>query len=112
MVDKIDPRSPGKSTAGDQFCDPYGRVGSMANSGHENLSRRSDGSFDAMPQGGVSSHGDDMVEKYRPGRRAVPRSDNPVPAGSNLNDEGTGYAPDDDRDYSAPTVNRSVTTER
>ena len=98
MMNRIDPRSPGKSTQTDEFCDPHGHIGSMGNSGHENLSRSGSGSFSSLPQGGVSEDGDAMVAKYRSKGKA-PRSD--VPSGGNLNDEGDGY--DDSDLYTGPS---------
>ena len=86
---RIDPQSPGQSTQSDDFCDPHGHLGSMGNSGHENLGRSGGGSFTSLPRGGVSEDGDAMVAKYRPKGRASGGSD--IPDGANLNDEGDGY---------------------
>jgi hypothetical protein len=109
MVAKIDPRSPGQSTQSDDFCDPHGHIGSMANSGHENLGRGGDGSFTSLPRGGVSEDGDRYVEKYRPKGGSRPGSD--IPSGANLNDEGDGYAANDG-DEPAVTVDRNIVSRR
>ena len=68
---KIDPRSPGASSAGDDFCDPHGHgVGGDSSGGHVGMNREDDGDFknSSFSRGGVSSDGDAMVEKYRPGK--------------------------------------------
>jgi hypothetical protein len=68
---KIDPRSPGASTAGDDHCDPHGHgVGADSGGGHVGMNRSDDGDFSnsSFSRGGVSSDGDAMVEKYRPGK--------------------------------------------
>jgi hypothetical protein len=93
---KIDPRSPGKSTQTDEHCDPHDHLGDMSPGAHEGLGRDGDGNFQSMSRGGTSEHGDDMVEKYRPGRKGSSSSD-AVPSGAELNEEGDGYA-DNDRE--------------
>ena len=68
---KIDPRSPGASTAGDDHCDPHGHgVGGDSGGGHVGMNRDDDGDFSnsSFSRGGVSSDGEAMVEKYRPGK--------------------------------------------
>ena len=68
---KIDPRSPGASTAGDDHCDPHGHgVGVDSGGGHVGMNRSDDGDFSnsSFSRGGVSADGDAMVEKYRPGK--------------------------------------------
>ena len=68
---KIDPRSPGASTAGDDHCDPHGHgVGVDSGGGHVGMNRSDDGDFSnsSFSRGGVSEDGDAMVEKYRPGK--------------------------------------------
>jgi hypothetical protein len=88
---KIDPRSPGQSSQTDEHCDPHGNIGSMSPSGHEGLGRDGEGNFQSMSRGGTSEHGDDMVNKYRPGRGGSSSSDK-IPSGAELNDDGDGYA--------------------
>ena len=89
---KIDPRSPGASTAGDEHCDPHGHgVGSPSSGGHVGMGRDDEGNFSSMSRGGESPDGEAMVEKYRPGRGGGGRSSNPIPSGSELNDDGDGY---------------------
>jgi hypothetical protein len=89
---KIDPRSPGASSAGDEHCDPHGHgVGSPSEGGHVGMGRDDSGGFKSMSRGGVSEDGDAMVEKYRPGKGGGGSSDE-IPAGSELNDDGDGYA--------------------
>lgn len=112
MVVRIDPRSPGKSSDSDAFKDPHGHdIGSPSMGGHVGMGRDEGGSFSnrSMPRGGESPDGDHYREKYRP-RGGGGGSSDDIPAGSELNDEGTGYAPEDDRDYSDVTVNRNVTS--
>lgn len=70
---KIDPSSPGQSSQGDEHCDPHGHIGSMSPSGHEGLGRDGEGNFQSMARGGESEHGDDMVNKYRPGKGSAPK---------------------------------------
>ena len=68
---KIDPRSPGASSAGDDFCDPHGHgVGTSSDGGHVGMNRSDDGDFSnsSFSRGGVSEDGDRMVAKYRPGK--------------------------------------------
>lgn len=98
---RIDPATPGKSTADDCFYDPHGVFGAIGSGNHAGNSRDGGGSYvdgnASMPRGGVSSWGDDYVGKYRSKGRS-PANDE-VPRGAELNDEGDGYAPEDDRDY-------------
>lgn len=92
---KIDPKSPGQSTASDDFCDPHGHgVGSPSMGGHVGMGRDDDGNFSnkSMSRGGESPDGDAMVAKYRPGRGKSSGSSDEIPSGSELNDEGDGYA--------------------
>ena len=74
---KIDPRSPGASTAGDDHCDPQGHgVGTSSDGGHVGMNRSDDGDFlsnSSFSRGGVSDDGDAMVEKYRPGKKGQRR---------------------------------------
>ena len=89
---KIDPRNPGASTAGDEYCDPHGHgVGSPSEGGHVGLGRDDSGGFKSMSRGGESPDGDAMVAKYRPGRGRGGSSDE-IPSGSELNEDGDGYA--------------------
>jgi hypothetical protein len=91
---KIDSRSPGASSAGDDHCDPHGHgVGSASDGGHVGMGRDDGGNFSnsSFSRGGVSEDGDAMVAKYRPGRGGGGSSDT-IPSGSELNDDGTGYA--------------------
>ena len=91
MAPKIDPRSPGKSTAGDEHCDPHGHgVGSPSDGGHVGMGRDDNGGFRSMARGGVSEDGDAMVAKYRPGKGGGGSSDE-IPSGSSLNEDGDGY---------------------
>lgn len=89
---KIDPRNPGASTAGDDHCDPHGHgAGSPSMGGHVGMGRDDSGNFSSnMSRGGESPDGDAMVEKYRP-RGGGGRSSDPIPSGSELNDDGDGY---------------------
>jgi hypothetical protein len=95
-MNKIDPRSPGKSTANDDFCDPHDHgVGSPSMGGHVGMGRDDSGNFSnkSMSRGGESPDGDAMVEKYRPGRGGKGGgSSDEIPSGAELNDEGDGYA--------------------
>jgi hypothetical protein len=76
MVTKIDPRSPGKSSQSDDFCDPHGHgVGSPSDGGHVGMGRDDSGGFKSMARGGESPDGDAMVAKYRPGRGGGGSSD-------------------------------------
>lgn len=75
---KIDPRTPGASTAGDDHCDPHGHgVGSPSEGGHVGMGRDDDGGFSnsSFSRGGVSEDGERMVEKYRPGKKSGGSSD-------------------------------------
>ena len=91
-MNKIDPRSPGKSTAGDEFCDPHGHgVGSPSDGGHVGMGRDDSGGFKSMARGGESPDGDAMVAKYRPGRGGGGGSSDEIPSGSSLNEDGDGY---------------------
>ena len=79
---KIDPRSPGASTAGDDHCDPHGHgVGTDSGGGHVGMNRGDDGDFSnsSFSRGGVSEDGDAMVEKYRPGKKASGGSSDAIP---------------------------------
>jgi hypothetical protein len=90
---KIDPRTPGASTAGDEHCDPHDHgVGSPSEGGHVGMGRDDDGNFSnkGMSRGGVSEDGDAMVAKYRPGKGGGGSSDS-IPSGSNLNEDGDDY---------------------
>ena len=92
MIPKIDPRSPGKSSAGDAHCDPHGHdVGSPSDGGHVGMGRDDSGGFKSMSRGGESPDGDAMVAKYRPGKGGGGSSDS-IPSGSELNEEGDDYA--------------------
>ena len=54
---KIDPRSPGASTAGDDHCDPHGHgVGADCSGGHVGMNRDDGGDFSnsSFSRGGVS----------------------------------------------------------
>jgi hypothetical protein len=91
---KIDSRSPGASSAGDDHCDPHGHgVGSASDGGHVGMGRDDGGNFSnsSFSRGGVSEDGDAMVAKYRPGRGSGGSSDK-IPSGSELNEDGDGYA--------------------
>lgn len=92
---KIDPRSPGQSTAGDDHCDPHGHgAGSPSMGGHVGMGRDDSGNFSSnMSRGGESPDGDAMVEKYRPGRGGGGGGGGSynVPEGSELNADGDGY---------------------
>lgn len=68
---KIDPRSPGQSSAGDDHCDPHGHgTGNPGMGGHVGMGRDNEGNFSnkGFSRGGESPDGDAMVEKYRPGK--------------------------------------------
>ena len=92
-MNKIDPRSPGKSSQSDDFCDPHGHgVGSPSDGGHVGMGRDDNGGFKSMSRGGESPDGDAMVDKYRPGRGGGGGSSDEIPSGSELNDDGDGYA--------------------
>jgi hypothetical protein len=92
---KIDPRSPGASSAGDDHCDPHGHgVGSDSSGGHVGMGRDDGGNFSnsSFSRGGVSEDGDAMVAKYRPGKGGGGGSSDAIPSGSELNEDGDGYA--------------------
>ena len=89
-MNSIDPKSPGKSTQSDDFCDPHGHgVGNPSMGGHLGMSRDDGGSFSgSMSRGGSSPDGDAMVAKYRP-RGSAPA---PMEAGTELNSDGDDWA--------------------
>ena len=74
---KIDPRSPGASSAGDDFCDPHGHGVGDGGGGHVGMNRDDEGGFknSSFSRGGVSEDGDAMVQKYRPGKGGGGSSD-------------------------------------
>jgi len=91
-MSKINSSSPGQSSQGDAHCDPHGHgVGSPSDGGHVGMGRDDSGNFKSMARGGESPDGDAMVAKYRPGRGGGGSSDE-IPSGSELNDDGDGYA--------------------
>jgi hypothetical protein len=86
---KIDPKSPGQSTATDDFCDPHDRLGDFAGNPHAGMSRDSSGSFSGSAgKGGTSSDGEAMVAKYRP-KSATPET---LDTGYELNEDGDDWA--------------------
>jgi hypothetical protein len=89
---KIDPKHPGQSTAGDDFCDPHGHAGGPGAGPHAGLGRSDDGTFNnsSFSLGGRSPDGEDMVAKYRPKGRSS--SSDEIPEGYELNEDGTDYA--------------------
>ena len=90
---KIDPRSPGQSSDDDCFKNPNGTAGGPGSGPHAGMGRDDDGSFNnkTFSRGGISEDGDAMVAKYRPGRSGGGSSDT-IPDGSELNEDGDGYA--------------------
>ena len=102
-MNRIDPRSPGKSSQSDDFCDPHGHgVGSPSMGGHVGMGRDDSGGFSnkSLSRGGESEDGDAYVAKYRP-RGGGGGSSDDVPSGANLNSDGDGY--DDSDLYSGPS---------
>jgi hypothetical protein len=98
MADRrTDPSKPGQSSANDCHYDPHGNFGAIGSGNHAGNGREDSGSFKSMSRGGSSEWGDDYVKKYKPGGRSAGSSD--VPRGSELNDDGDGYASDSDDKY-------------
>ena len=84
--DKVNPRSPGKSSDSDCFKNPHG---SYSGPSSNNARRSDDGTFSPHPRGGESPDGEKMVEKYRPRGSGGGKQ---VESGSELNEEGTDWA--------------------
>jgi hypothetical protein len=83
----LNPSKPGASSNSDDFKDPHGSCQGPSGNGS---GRSDDGSFKSMPVGGKSPIGEEYVSKYRP--RGSGGGGDTLETGSELNDDGTGWA--------------------